>query len=44
MAASSRSNQLGPRPDTSDTEQPPRAQLRHRSSVEIGLEASKRAR
>ena len=37
-----RSNHGGPRPDMSDTAQPPPAQLRHRSSVEIGCETSSR--
>jgi hypothetical protein len=41
-AAAMRSNHGGPRPDTSDTAQPPPAQLRHRSSVEIGCETSSR--
>jgi hypothetical protein len=42
-AAAMRSNHGGPRPDTSDTAQPPPAQLRHRSSVEIGCETSVRS-
>jgi hypothetical protein len=42
-AAAMRSNRGGPRPDTSDTAQPPPAQLRHRSSVEIGCETSSRS-
>jgi hypothetical protein len=41
-AAAMRSNRGGPRPDTSDTAQPPPAQFRHRSSVEIALETSNR--
>jgi hypothetical protein len=43
-AVAMRSNRLGPRPDTSDTTQPAPAQLRHRSSIEIGLESFTRSR